>query len=58
MTGMTEFRYIVNKNLGVRACHDSDMGFGTGLTFNLDLNRGCLKSPPPLSDFCLTDFVI
>jgi FtsP/CotA-like multicopper oxidase with cupredoxin domain len=31
---MVDFRYIVNKNMGVRTHYDSDMGFGIGLTLN------------------------
>lgn len=28
---MTELRYIINKNIGIRTHYDSDMGFGAGL---------------------------
>lgn len=31
---MVDLRYILNKNMGVRAHYDSDMGFGAGLSFN------------------------
>lgn len=31
---MVDFRYIVNRNLGLRTHYDSDMGFGIGLNFN------------------------
>jgi len=31
---MVGLRYIVNRNIGVRAHYDSDMGFGAGLTLN------------------------
>jgi FtsP/CotA-like multicopper oxidase with cupredoxin domain len=31
---MVDFRYIVNKNIGIRTHYDSDMGFGVGLSLN------------------------
>ncbi|HET6243109.1 MAG TPA: multicopper oxidase domain-containing protein [Bacteroidia bacterium] len=31
---MIDFRYIINKNTGIRTHYDSDMGFGVGLTLN------------------------
>ncbi|MBA3986559.1 MAG: multicopper oxidase domain-containing protein, partial [Flavobacteriales bacterium] len=31
---MIDFRYIVNKNTGIRTHYDSDMGFGVGLILN------------------------
>ncbi|MES2133147.1 MAG: multicopper oxidase domain-containing protein [Bacteroidota bacterium] len=31
---MVDFRYILNKNMGIRTHYDSDMGFGVGLNFN------------------------
>jgi hypothetical protein len=34
MEYMTELRYIINKNVGIRTHYDSDMGFGVGLSLN------------------------
>ncbi|SFG80231.1 multicopper oxidase family protein [Pedobacter insulae] len=31
---MTELKYVVNKNLGIRTHYDSDMGLGLGLSLN------------------------
>ncbi|HRH62091.1 MAG TPA: multicopper oxidase domain-containing protein [Bacteroidia bacterium] len=31
---MVDFRYILNKNMGIRTHYDSDMGFGVGLSLN------------------------
>lgn len=31
---MFDFRYIINKNMGIRTHYDSDMGFGVGAVFN------------------------
>jgi CopA family copper-resistance protein len=31
---MVDFRYIINKNMGIRTHYDSDMGFGLGLHLN------------------------
>jgi len=31
---MVDLRYIINKNMGIRAHYDSDMGFGAGLSLN------------------------
>ncbi len=31
---MVDFRYILNKNMGIRTHYDSDMGVGIGLNFN------------------------
>ena len=31
---MVDFRYILNKNMGIRTHYDSDMGFGVGLNLN------------------------
>ena len=34
MEYMIDLRYILNKNMGVRAHYDSDMGYGVGFTLN------------------------
>ncbi|MFC0344886.1 copper oxidase, partial [Epilithonimonas hispanica] len=31
---MTELKYIINKNVGIRTHYDSDMGWGIGLSLN------------------------
>ncbi|MBX2953929.1 MAG: multicopper oxidase domain-containing protein [Leadbetterella sp.] len=31
---MTDLRYILNRNMGIRVHYDSDMGFGAGLSLN------------------------
>ena len=31
---MIDLRYILNKNFGIRAHYDSDMGFGVGINLN------------------------
>ncbi|HWL00710.1 MAG TPA: multicopper oxidase domain-containing protein [Parapedobacter sp.] len=31
---MGELKYVINKNMGIRAHYDSDMGFGVGLSLN------------------------
>jgi len=31
---MIDLRYILTRNIGIRAHYDSDMGFGTGLSLN------------------------
>ncbi|MFC0344794.1 copper oxidase, partial [Epilithonimonas hispanica] len=34
MEYMTELKYIINKNVGIRTHYDSDMGWGVGLSLN------------------------
>lgn len=31
---MTELKYIINKNVGIRTHYDSDMGWGFGISIN------------------------